>query len=93
MPQQAAKLTPYQGKDRVFGEFRCPKCLRRWQSGNSWANKGQECKLCKIVVYPHSQRSLLKHSHVDNSQAEHPQALCQKCQELGRSCREIRRYR
>ncbi|XP_066943314.1 uncharacterized protein [Macrobrachium rosenbergii] len=51
-------LTPYQGKKRCFGEFRCTKCKRKWMSGNSWANCGQECIKCRINVYPHKQTSL-----------------------------------
>lgn len=48
-------LTPYQGKKRCFGEYKCPKCKRKWMSGNSWANMGQECIKCHINVYPHKQ--------------------------------------
>jgi len=48
-------LTPYQGTKRCFGEFKCPKCKRKWKSGNSWANVGQDCIKCKIVVYPQKQ--------------------------------------
>lgn len=44
----------------MFGEFRCPKCLREWKSGNSYANTGQECYKCKITVYPYKQSQLLK---------------------------------
>ncbi|XP_043280721.1 zinc finger CCHC domain-containing protein 24-like isoform X2 [Venturia canescens] len=51
-------LTPYQGKKRCFGEYKCPKCKRKWMSGNSWANMGQECIKCHINVYPHKQVSL-----------------------------------
>ncbi|XP_072038393.1 zinc finger CCHC domain-containing protein 24-like isoform X2 [Amphiura filiformis] len=51
-------LTPYQGKKRCFGEYKCPKCKRKWMSGNSWANMGQECIKCHINVYPHKQRPL-----------------------------------
>ncbi|XP_055576367.1 zinc finger CCHC domain-containing protein 24 isoform X1 [Falco biarmicus] len=50
-------LTPYQGKKRCFGEYKCPKCKRKWMSGNSWANMGQECIKCHINVYPHKQLS------------------------------------
>ena len=50
-------LTPYQGKKRCFGEYKCPKCKRKWMSGNSWANMGQECIKCHINVYPHKQVS------------------------------------
>ena len=54
----APQKTPYQGPDRVFGEFRCPKCKHTWSSGNSWANMGQQCDTCKIMVYPHQQTPL-----------------------------------
>uniref|UniRef100_A0A3P8PSB2 CCHC-type domain-containing protein n=1 Tax=Astatotilapia calliptera TaxID=8154 RepID=A0A3P8PSB2_ASTCA len=50
-------LTPYQGKKRCFGEYKCPKCKRKWMSGNSWANMGQECIKCHINVYPHKQNA------------------------------------
>ncbi|XP_045437641.1 zinc finger CCHC domain-containing protein 24 isoform X1 [Pipistrellus kuhlii] len=53
-------LTPYQGKKRCFGEYKCPKCKRKWMSGNSWANMGQECIKCHINVYPHKQRSKMR---------------------------------
>ena len=53
-----SQKTPYQGTNRVFGEFRCPECGRTWFSGNSWANMGQECQRCKIMVYPHTQNPL-----------------------------------
>ena len=53
-------LTPYQGKKRCFGEYKCPKCKRKWMSGNSWANMGQECIKCHINVYPHKQVSPLR---------------------------------
>jgi len=48
-------LTPYQGTKRCFGEFKCPKCKRKWKSGNSWANVGQDCLKCKVMVYPQKQ--------------------------------------
>ena len=51
-------LTPYQGKKRCFGEYKCPKCKRKWMSGNSWANMGQECIKCHLNVYPHKQVTL-----------------------------------
>ena len=47
--------TSYQGKDRMFGYFRCLKCSRSWNSGNSWANMGQMCLKCDIMVYPYDQ--------------------------------------
>ena len=54
------RKTPCQGKRRVWGEFCCPECERTWNSGNSWANMGQKCKKCKIMVYHHHQRRLDK---------------------------------
>ena len=60
--KRTKKLTPYQGKYRCFGEFECPKCGREWMSGNSWANTGQECERCEIMVYPHKQVGVAQHS-------------------------------
>ncbi|KAH7641622.1 zinc binding domain-containing protein [Dermatophagoides farinae] len=83
-------LTPYQGKKRCFGEFKCPSCHRKWMSGNSWANSGQMCVRCRIMVYPHKQRPLDKPDGLDVSDQskEHPQHLCQKCTQLGYYCRQ-----
>ncbi|XP_013789013.1 zinc finger CCHC domain-containing protein 24-like [Limulus polyphemus] len=84
-------LTPYQGKKRCFGEYKCPKCKRKWMSGNSWANMGQECIKCHINVYPHKQRPLEKPDGLDVSDQskEHPQHLCEKCKTLGYYCRRV----
>ncbi|ELU08722.1 hypothetical protein CAPTEDRAFT_136592 [Capitella teleta] len=84
-------LTPYQGKKRCFGEYKCPKCKRKWMSGNSWANMGQECIKCHINVFPHKQRPLEKPDGLDVSDQSkiHPQHLCQKCKMLGYYCRRI----
>ncbi|VVC88618.1 unnamed protein product [Leptidea sinapis] len=82
-------LTPYQGKKRCFGEYKCPKCKRKWMSGNSWANNGQDCIKCRINVFPHKQRPLEKPDGLDVSDQSkiHPQHLCQKCRSLGYYCR------
>lgn len=53
-------LTPYQGRRRCFGEYKCPKCKRKWMSGNSLANVCQACIKCHVNVYPHKQRALDK---------------------------------
>ncbi|KAJ1522136.1 hypothetical protein ONE63_002447 [Megalurothrips usitatus] len=84
-------LTPYQGKKRCFGEYKCPKCKRKWMSGNSWANMGQECIKCHINVYPHKQRPLEKPDGLDVSDQSkvHPQHLCEKCKSLGEYCRKV----
>ncbi|XP_060521830.1 zinc finger CCHC domain-containing protein 24-like isoform X2 [Cylas formicarius] len=86
-------MTPYQGKKRCFGEYKCPKCKRKWMSGNSWSNKGQECIKCHINVYPHKQRPLEKPDGLDVSDQSkvHPQHLCEKCKELGFYCRRDNR--
>lgn len=52
--------TPYQGKKRCFGEYKCSKCKRKWMSGNSWANMAQECIKCQIKIYPHKQVRSIK---------------------------------
>lgn len=84
-------LTPYQGKKRCFGEYKCAKCKRKWMSGNSWANMGQECIKCHINVYPHKQRPLEKPDGLDVSDQSkvHPQHLCEKCKTLGYYCRRV----
>lgn len=51
--------TPYQGKKRCFGQYKCPQCNRNWMSANSWANTGQECMKCRINVFPFKQVGLL----------------------------------
>ncbi|XP_019758947.1 zinc finger CCHC domain-containing protein 24 isoform X1 [Dendroctonus ponderosae] len=83
--------TPYQGRKRCFGEYKCSKCKRKWMSGNSWSNMGQECIKCHINVYPHKQRPLEKPDGLDVSDQSkvHPQHLCQKCKELGYYCRRV----
>ncbi len=81
-------LTPYQGTRRVYGYFQCQSCGKKWESGNSWANTYQECKKCKVNVYPYKQKRLDERSEdslIDTSK-EHPQHLCGKCQKLGYYC-------
>ncbi|PIK37554.1 hypothetical protein BSL78_25624 [Apostichopus japonicus] len=87
-------LTPYQGKGRCFGEYRCDDCHRTWMSGNSWADMGQECTNCRQNIYPHTQRPLNKPDGLDVSDENkpHPQHLCEKCKAMGRRCTESRRY-
>nr|CAB3267886.1 zinc finger CCHC domain-containing protein 24 [Phallusia mammillata] len=89
--QKGEGLTPYQGKKRCFGVYKCSKCKRKWMSSNSWANMGQDCNKCRIVVYPHKQRPLEKPDGLDVSDQskEHPQHLCEKCKSLGYYCRRI----
>lgn len=83
--------TPYQGKKRCFGEYKCQKCKRKWMSGNSWANMGQKCIKCHLNVYPHKQRPLDKPDGLDVSDQSkvHPQLLCEKCKTLGYYCRRV----
>ena len=91
-------LTPYQGQKRCFGEFKCPKCKRKWSSGNSWTNMGQECIKCRINVYPHKQKPAECGTNGADQAApatvapqtetkEHPRSLCEKCKSLGEYCR------
>ncbi|XP_063682820.1 zinc finger CCHC domain-containing protein 24-like [Bolinopsis microptera] len=85
--KNSQNLTPYQGKERTFGYFRCSACNKGWMSGNSWANTWQECKRCHITVYPYKQVPLEK-SDTHKPKEEHPQELCGKCIQLGFRCRE-----
>ncbi|XP_063541063.1 zinc finger CCHC domain-containing protein 24-like [Cydia strobilella] len=82
-------LTPYQGKKRCFGQFKCPTCNRTWVSSHSWANFGQNCTKCQINVYPHIQMPLNKPGYMGkkiDKKKRHPQELCEKCRSLGRYC-------
>ncbi|KAG4076203.1 hypothetical protein HA402_014752 [Bradysia odoriphaga] len=82
------KLTPYQGSKRTFGEFKCVKCKHQWESGYSWANMGQQCKRCKIYVYPYRQTKL-QEDGINRGQKEHEEKLCQQCQSIGFNCRYL----
>lgn len=53
--KQKYGLTPYQGNNRCFGEYSCKQCYRRWVSGYSWADMGQQCIRCKQNIYPYRQ--------------------------------------
>ncbi|XP_076454414.1 uncharacterized protein LOC143289293 isoform X2 [Babylonia areolata] len=60
-------VTPYQGRKRCFGEYRCPRCQRRWMSANSWANTAQHCTKCRLRVFPHKQVRVRSRSSPTNS--------------------------
>jgi hypothetical protein len=47
--------TPYQGKKRCFGEYKCEKCQKTWKSSQSKANEPQICNSCGNLVYPFKQ--------------------------------------
>ena len=53
-------LTPYQGKGRRFGYYKCGQCRKHWKSAYSWANEYQRCRSCGTNVYPYKQRPLEK---------------------------------
>jgi hypothetical protein len=79
-------VTPYQGDQRMFGEFLCSNCRREWSSCRSWKGFGQNCKSCNSYCYPFVQHPL-EHSdaELDNNKP-HDEARCGKCRSLGRSC-------
>jgi DNA-directed RNA polymerase subunit RPC12/RpoP len=41
-----------------FGEFKCPRCHKKWQSSKAWADYGQQCKHCATNVIPSNLRRL-----------------------------------
>uniref|UniRef100_A0A7M5V1D2 3CxxC-type domain-containing protein n=1 Tax=Clytia hemisphaerica TaxID=252671 RepID=A0A7M5V1D2_9CNID len=84
--------TAYQGRRRMFGQFRCPQCLRTWASGNTWANTTQQCKSCLIEVLPYRQETLKRTTVLTGPGKEHPQHLCGMCKKLGRYCRDWEEY-
>ncbi|XP_063829720.1 zinc finger CCHC domain-containing protein 24-like [Ostrinia nubilalis] len=84
-------LTPYQGKNRCFGAFKCPQCKRSWSSAYSWADCAEDCIICNIRVYPFRQTKLKKRRGTDNEKKRHLTELCEKCEQLGYSCSSRRR--
>lgn len=48
-------MTPYQGRKRCFGEYKCHICERKWMSGDSFANTSQLCINCNAHVFPNKQ--------------------------------------
>ena len=50
-----------------FGEFKCPRCRKKWQSSKTWADFGQQCKFCSNVVNPSNLQRLFVYicSHCD----------------------------
>jgi hypothetical protein len=91
------RLTPWRGDQghRVFGEFRCTKCNKRWSSAATYCDKQQACQKCKVWVYPYAQHPLCRKDGSDddddNERRPHDMANCQKCRELGRCCVPISR--
>jgi hypothetical protein len=47
--------TPYQGKKRCFGQYKCEKCQKAWKSSQSKANEPQICNSCGNLIYPYKQ--------------------------------------
>ena len=85
----AVQRTTYQAGERLFGEFQCPQCHRKWASGNSWVNTRQECLNCRIMVSPHYQRRLdmpAQETYTRDLDKPHLTEMCEKCQQLGRDC-------
>ncbi|XP_046971759.1 uncharacterized protein LOC124538666 [Vanessa cardui] len=71
-----------------FGEYKCKKCGRAWNSRLCWPDKYQICKKCKNSVYAHSHRKLQPSDISEDPEKirEHPKELCEKCKRLGSYC-------
>ncbi len=61
---QNSTITPYQGRKRCFGEFKCERCGKEWKSSNSKANETQTCSLCNSQVFPFKQVSHKLHIYI-----------------------------
>ena len=72
---------------RMFGTFHCSNCGRSWPSAYAWRGKGQECQRCSTMNLPAELRPLLRQG-VLNPDRPHDEARCQRCQELGHSCKD-----
>eukprot|EP00731_Ephydatia_muelleri_P028593 Em0020g237a len=71
----------------MFGTFRCSNCGRSWYSAYAWRGKGQECQHCLTMNLPKELRPLL-HQGSSNPDLPHNEVHCQRCQELGHSCKD-----
>eukprot|EP00731_Ephydatia_muelleri_P025083 Em0017g166a len=69
----------------MFGTYRCEGCSHTWCSGNAWNGYGQQCKSCKSMIMPELQP--LRRGEHEKEGPPHQQALCERCQILGRNCR------
>jgi hypothetical protein len=50
------------GKNTVcFGEYKCPRCRRQWQSCRAWADFGQKCERCSIGIKAYRLEKLFKY--------------------------------
>jgi len=70
--------TPYQGKKRCFGEFKCQACGKEWKSANSRANETQTCTRCYMQVLPIRQKSLQSLYEVLRREKSSKQSLIEK---------------
>ena len=75
--------TPYQGRKRCFGHY---KCCKEWTSGYSWADTCQQCSDCSKYIYPYKQSTLKKTNK--RGASAHIQALCAKCCHRELSCQD-----
>ena len=71
---------------RMFGNFVCSNCNRSWYSAYTWSGKGQECQRCLTMNLPKELRPLLRQGS-SNPDRPHDEVHCQRCQELGHSCK------
>jgi len=76
-------LTPYQGRNRAFGEFSC-QCGHEWKSLYTWANTPQACMFCNKFVYPYEQYEVTNDTKYKKD--NHIQKLCGRCCRMTTSC-------
>lgn len=72
---------------RFFGHFTCKRCDSTWTSGNCWQGYRLLCCRCEVYKWP------FKVYHKEQSGGKghgkpHREDLCERCQDLGRNCRQ-----
>lgn len=78
MPTELGKQYP------CFGDYKCPRCHKKWQSSRAWADYGQECKFCATKVMASNLQKLFVYI-CNNCNArwnwayEHQGLMCKKC--------------
>ena len=70
----------------MFGHFYCDECKNGWDSGYAWDGVGQMCRICRIMILPHSLEPL-KISTAGRKGQPHREDLCEMCKQLGHSCK------
>ena len=72
---------------RMFGEFHCEACDKKWASAHAWEGQGQQCGKCGRMIHAKRLRPL-RQTALEHRSSFHREDLCERCQELGYNCQK-----